>query len=326
MQKVLSCTILPLAFSACVSFNAQAVDSQPVTQQVSTHDVTKTLEYHPFDLKTPQTGKAPIMILNSGNAIPVVGIGTYSLHGSTCTDSIYTAIKNGYRLIDTAYMYGNEKEVGQAVRKAIADGLIKREDIFVITKIYPNQFGDPERAIEDALKKLDIGYIDMLLLHHPGSNDVEAYKAMEKYVKDGKIKSLGLSNYYVKELTNFLPKVSIKPALVQNEIHPYYQDKEVVPFIQSKDIAVMSWYPLGGRGFQRELLNDSELKKIAQKYGKSVAQVILRWDHQNGIIVIPGSSNPSHIAENISIFDFSLTPEEMKTISNLERREKHDWY
>ncbi len=175
----------------------------------------------------------PIIKLNSGYEMPVIGIGTYSLTGETCVKSIYTAIKEGYRLIDTAYMYGNEKEVGEAVRKAIADGLIKREDIFVITKLYPNQFSNPESAIEEALKKLNIDYIDMMLLHHPGTDDTKAYKAMEKYVESGKIKSLGLSNYYIKELNEFIPKVNIIPSLVQNEIHPYYQDTKVIEYIQS---------------------------------------------------------------------------------------------
>lgn len=268
----------------------------------------------------------PIIKLNSGYEMPVLGIGTYSLTGNVCVESIYTAIKEGYRLIDTAYMYGNEKEVGEAVRKAISDGLIERKDIFVITKLYPNQFADSENAIEEALKKLDIGYIDMMLLHHPGTNDVKAYKAMEKYVESGKIKSLGLSNYYIKELKEFIPKINIMPSLVQNELHPYYQDTEVVEFIQSKGIVVQAWYPLGGRGHQKELLNDEALIKIAKNHNKSVAQVILRWNIDRGIIVIPGSSNPNHILENISIFDFKLTDEEMNIISKLNRYEKHDWY
>jgi len=268
----------------------------------------------------------PIIKLNSGYEMPVLGIGTYSLTGDVCVESIYTAIKEGYRLIDTAYMYGNEKEVGEAVRKAISDGLIKREDIFVITKLYPNQFSNPESAIEEALKKLDIDYIDMMLLHHPGTNDVKAYKIMEKYVENGKIKSLGLSNYYIKELNKFIPKVNIMPSLVQNELHPYYQDTEVVEFIQSKGIAVQAWYPLGGRGHQKELLSDEALIKIAKNHNKSVAQVILRWNIDRGVIVIPGSSNPDHILENISIFDFKLTDEEMDIISKLNRDEKHDWY
>jgi len=271
-------------------------------------------------------GKAPTIKLNSGYDMPVLGIGTYSLHDETCVNSIYTAIQCGYRKIDTAYMYGNEEEVGEAVRKAINDGLIKREDIFVATKLYPNQFDNPEEAIEQALEKLDIDYIDLMLLHHPGTNDVKAYKAMEKYVEQGKIKSIGLSNYYIEEIDDFLPKVTITPALVQNEIHPYYQERNVVKHIQELGIVVEGWYPLGGRGHQKELLTDETLVKIAESHNKSVAQVILRWDYQNKVVVVPGSSNPNHILENISIFDFELTDEEMKQIENLNRDEKHDWY
>ncbi len=273
-----------------------------------------------------EESKAPTIKLNSGYEMPMLGIGTYSLHDETCVNSIYTAIECGYRKIDTAYMYGNEEEVGEAVRKAINDGLIKREDIFVATKLYPNQFDNPEESIEQALEKLDIGYIDLMLLHHPGTNDVKAYKAMEKYVEQGKIKSIGLSNYYIEEIDEFLPKVTITPALVQNEIHPYYQEREVVRHIQELGIVVEGWYPLGGRGHQKELLSDEILVKIAESHNKSVAQVILRWDYQNKVVVVPGSSNPDHILENISIFDFELTDEEMKEIDSLNRDEKHDWY
>jgi diketogulonate reductase-like aldo/keto reductase len=203
---------------------------------------------------------------------------------------------------------------------------IPREEIFVITKIYPSQFSEPEKAIDTALEKLDIGYIDMMLLHHPGAGDIDAYKAMEKYVAQGKIRSLGLSNWYVKELTDFLPKVSITPALVQNEIHPYYQEKDVVPFIQEKGIVVQCWYPLGGRGHTSELLNDGTISSIAEAHGVSSAQVILRWDLQRGIVVIPGSSNPDHIKENLDLFGFELSDEEMARINALDRNEKHDWY
>ena len=142
----------------------------------------------------------------------------------------------------------------------------------------------------------------------------------------GKIRSLGVSCYYVREIDDFLPMVNIKPVLVQNEIHPYYQDTEVINHLHNLGIVVEAWYPLGGRGYQRELLNDPTLSEIARRHKKSVAQVILRWDLQRGVVVIPGSSNVDHIKENISIFDFSLTDSEMKTIASLNRNEKHDWY
>lgn len=260
--------------------------------------------------------------LNSGYEIPLNGIGTYSLLNDVCYNSILYALQNGVRLIDTAYIYNNEEAVGKAVRNSKID----RKDIFIITKLYPNQYNNAEKAINDALKKLNVEYIDMMLLHHPGNNDVEAYKAIEKAIKEGKIRSAGLSNWYIKELKDFIPKINIMPALVQNEIHPYYQDTEVIEYIQSLGIAVQGWYPLGGRGHQRELLNDKVLKDISAKYNKSVAQIILRWNLQRGVIVIPGSSNRQHIIENTEIYDFELSNEDMKRISELNRDEKHDWY
>ena len=264
--------------------------------------------------------------LNSGYDMPILGLGTYALDHDACVNSVMALLESGGRLIDTAYMYGNEEAVGEGVRRGMEEYGIPREDIFVITKIYPNQFSDPEAAIDMALEKLDIGYIDMMLLHHPGVGDVNAYKAMEKYVEAGKIHSLGLSNWYVEELTEFLPQVTIMPALVQNEIHPYYQEQDVVPFIQEKGIVVQCWYPLGGRGYTADLLGNETIQSIAQAHGVSAAQVILRWDLQRGIVVIPGSSNPEHIRENLDLFGFELSDEEMGQIAALDRGEKHDWY
>ncbi|MCI9410403.1 MAG: aldo/keto reductase [Oscillospiraceae bacterium] len=260
--------------------------------------------------------------LNSGYEMPIYGLGTYSLEGDECVQSVTAALENGVRLIDTAYMYHNEESVGEAVRNSG----VPREDIFVITKLYPNQFSTPEAAIEQALEKLDIEYIDMMLLHHPGEDDVKAYKAMEKAAAEGKIHSIGLSNWYIEELEDFLPQVDTVPALVQNEIHPYYQENDVIPYIHDLGIVVQGWYPLGGRGYTKELLGDSVISEIAAAHGKSSAQVILRWNLQKGIVVIPGSSNPDHIKENTELFDFELTNEEMEKINALDRGEKHDWY
>ncbi len=260
--------------------------------------------------------------LNSGYEMPLNGIGTYSLTGNTCYDAITVALNSGVRLIDTAYMYSNEEEIGRAIK----DSNVPREQIFIITKLYPNQFDKPEEAIEMAFEKLNVDYIDMMLLHHPGTNDVKAYKAMEKYVKQGKIRSIGLSNWYVKELDEFLPQIDIMPSLVQNEIHPYYQENDVIPYIQSKGIVVQGWYPFGGRGHTKELLGNSTIVEIANNHNVTAAQVILRWNLQKGVVVIPGSSNPDHIKENTEIYDFELTNDEMKKINSLNRDEKHDWY
>lgn len=267
-----------------------------------------------FDEKT--------VTLNSGYKMPLNGIGTYSLTGEECYNSIISALESGVRLIDTAYMYNNEEEIG----KAIQDSNVPREEIFITTKIYPTQYDNPEQAIHDALDRLDTEYIDLLLLHHPGDGDAEAYKAMEQAVEDGLVRSIGLSNWYVEELEEFLPQINIMPAVVQNEIHPYYQENDVIPYIQNLGIVVEGWYPFGGRGHTSELLNDETIVKIAKNHDVSSAQVILRWNLQKGVVVIPGSSNPDHIKENTEIYGFELTDEEMKSINQLDRNEKHDWY
>ena len=294
-----------------VSASAVWLESRRFSAGASQEDVKNWLDEIGIkaEKETAQVGHFDFqnrtVLLNSGYTMPILGLGTYALDYDTCVQSVMTLIRSGGRLIDTAYMYGNEDAVGEGVRRAMAEYGVKREEIFVITKIYPSQFHAPEEAIDMALEKLDIGYIDMMLLHHPGSHDVEAYRAMEKYVEQGKIRSLGLSNWYIEELTDFLPRVTIMPALVQNEIHPYYQEQEVVPFIQEKGIVVQCWYPLGGRGYTAELLGNETIQSIASAHGVSAAQVILRWDLQRGIVVIPGSSNPDHIVENLDLFGFT---------------------
>ena len=216
-MKRLCSIILLIAVLAGLTACGNSSQNQQVKTEVGSSDaritegdtVEETAErVFDFEKKT--------VTLNSGYEMPLNGLGTYSLEDETCVSSVSEALKRGVRLIDTAYMYHNEEEVGKAVR----DSGIPREEIFVITKLYPNQFSEPEKAIDEALKKLDIEYIDLLLLHHPGTDDVKAYKAMEKAVADGKIRSIGLSNWYVEELEEFLPQVNITPALVQNEIHP----------------------------------------------------------------------------------------------------------
>lgn len=260
--------------------------------------------------------------LISGYEMPLNGLGTYSLKDEICVQSVSSALASGVRLIDTAHAYDNEEAIGKAIK---ASG-VPREDLFITTKLYPDQFSDPEAAIEEALGKLDVDYIDLLLLHHPGVDDVKAYKAMESYVEMGKIRSIGLSNWYVEELETFLPQVSITPAVVQNEIHPYYQENEVIPFIQEKDIVVEGWYPFGGRGHIKELLDDEVINEIAENHKVTSAQIILRWNLQKGVVVIPGSSNPDHIKENTEIYHFELSKSEMERINALNRDEKHDWY
>lgn len=262
------------------------------------------------------------VMLNSGYEMPIMGLGTYSLDYDTCVSSVTALLDNDGRLIDTAYMYHNEDAVGYAIRTSD----VPREEIFVTTKLYPNQYSDAANAIDEALERMGLDYIDLMLLHHPGTDDVKAYQAMEQAVQDGKIRSIGLSNWYIEELEEFLPQVTIMPAVVQNEIHPYYQEIDVVPYIQEHGIVVEGWYPFGGRGYTKELLQNETISAIANSHGVTSAQVILRWNLQRGVVVIPGSSNPDHIAENLDIFGFELTEDEMEQIKGLNRDEKHDWY
>lgn len=332
MKKTLSLTLLlslVLTMTACGQ-TGQNEKSTISKMTESTQGSERNLENGSNEQSTGEktTMKAEfnfetkMVMLNSGYEMPINGLGTYSLHDDVCINSVTAALNSGVRLIDTAHAYGNETEIGEAVRNSE----IPREEIFVITKLYPDQFSDPEAAIDEALEKLDIGYIDMMLLHHPGTGDAEAYHAMEQAVADGTIRSIGLSNWYVEELEEFLPQINIMPALVQNEIHPYYQENDVIPFIQDLGIVVQGWYPLGGRGHTAELLGNEVISEIAEAHGVSSAQVILRWNLQKGVVVIPGSSNPDHIQENTELYYFELTEDEMERINALDRGEKHDWY
>ncbi len=295
---------------------ASGINENSITKDIVMENTNELKNVGVFDFENHT------VLLNSGYTMPIMGLGTYSLSDEACYQSVTTFLNSGGRLIDTAYMYHNEAAVGRAVRNSP----IPREEIFVITKLYPNQFKNAEAAIEEAFNKMDIDYIDMMLLHHPGEYDIEAYYAIEQAVKAGKIRSIGLSNWYIKELKEFLPKVHIMPALVQNEIHPYYQENEVIPYIQRLGIVVQGWYPLGGRGYTADLLGNKVLQDIAQKHKVTSAQVILRWNLQKGVVVIPGTSNPDHIKENLDLFGFALDDEDMKRIKALDRNEKHDWY
>lgn len=268
-----------------------------------------------FDLKK-RTVK-----LNNGIEMPIVGIGVFALTQEQTENSVYNALKDGYRLIDTAHIYGNEEAVGRAIKKSG----VPRNEIFVTTKLWTGDFANVEEEINNMLKRLDLDYIDLLLLHHPADNDKEAYKAMEKAVKEGKVKSIGLSNYYEKEFSEIMKVATITPAVVQNETHPYNQEKAEKAYFDKYGTVLEAWYPLGGRdrygrGGTATLFNDSTIQSLAKKYKKSPAQIILRWHLQVGNIAIPGSSNPAHIKENIEIFDFNLTDEDMRKMDGLDKK------
>ena len=265
------------------------------------------------------------VILNNGIKMPIIGLGTWTFTNEEAEEAVYIAIKNGYRLIDTAQYYGDEIGVGKGVRKAIEEGIVKREDIFVTSKIYAST--DHNKAIEKSLNNLDLDYIDLLLIHQPGFDDKGLYQTMEKYYKEGKLKAIGISNYYTKEaIDEVLSYAKIVPAIIQNENHIYYQNTELQEYVKQYGIIIESWYPFGGRGHTDENFNNETIIKIAKKYNKTSAQIILRWQLQAGYIAIPGSKNPNHIKENISIFDFELSDEDMKQIYNInENRRYENW-
>ena len=261
--------------------------------------------------------------LNDGNRIPVLGLGTWTLNNSQAAECVYIAIKAGYRLIDTARYYANESGVGEGVRRAIGEGIIKRGEIFITSKILPGN--NPDEAINASIKALGLDYVDLMLIHQPGYNDEESYKALERGVKSGKIKSIGISNYYTPSEFERIAKISsIIPAIVQNENHIFYQNTALQKYLTRYGVIIESWYPFGGRGNTREILNNPAIKKIAASHNKTTAQIILRWHIQAGYITIPGSSNPDHIRENINVFDFALTPDEMNIIANLNRNKRFE--
>ncbi len=262
--------------------------------------------------------------LNSGHEMPILGIGTYQLSNSQAENSVYWALKAGMRLIDTARIYGNEEGVGRGIRRAIKEGICKREEIFVTTKMWTSDFSNGDAAVDASLERLGLDYIDLMILHHSQPrNDVDAYKAMERAVKAGKLRSIGLSNYYEPDDFDRLVKAtSIKPALLQNETHPYHQSGKMKAHIAKYGTVMESWFPLGGRGYTQELFNDPTISAIAKSHGKSSAQIIIRWHLQAGNIAIPGSSNEKHIIEDASVWDFSLTDDEMRQMAaiNKDRR------
>ena len=264
------------------------------------------------------------VMLNSGHRMPLIGLGTWTLRGETCEAAVYTALKAGYRLIDTARYYGNEVEVGRAVRRAIAEGVCRREDIFITTKLLPSST-TPERDIASSLANLQVDYIDLVLLHQHGRNDDGVYLAMAQAAKEGKVRSIGISNFYsARDVNHFIEDFDTPPAVIQNENHLYYQNEALREFAAARGIVVQSYYPLGGRGHTQEHFTNPAVTALAAKYGKSAAQVILRWHVQAGYSAVPGSSNPAHIAENINVFDFELTASEMQSLRALDAGKRYE--
>ena len=271
---------------------------------------------------------AGTVTLNNGVSIPILGIGTFALSDSEAEESVYWALRDGYRLIDTARIYGDEAGVGRAISRAIDEGFVTREEIFVTTKMWTSDYDNGDAAINASLERLGLDYIDLMILHHSQpENDVAAYKAMEQAVKDGRLKAIGLSNYYdPDDFDRMVNATSILPAVLQNETHPYHQSADMKEHIARYGTVLESWFPLGGRGNTQTLFHDPVISTIAAAHGKTSAQVILRWHLQDGHIAIPGSHNETHVQENFDIFDFELTSEEMEQIAALNKNERlGDW-
>lgn len=256
------------------------------------------------------------MKLNIGVEIPQIGLGTFMISPADAEVGVREALKMGYRLIDTANAYVNERAVGRGIKESG----ITREDIFLSTKLWASEY-ENENAIDETMERLGVDYIDLLFIHQPAGNYMAGYRQLEKAYKDGKIKTIGISNFEGKYLDDLLDKCEIKPQILQVERHPYYIGKDIQPILDKEDIKVMSWYPLGHG--DTNLMNEAIFRELGDKYGKSSAQIILRWHIQMGFIVIPGSKNIEHIKDNFNIFDFELTEEEMNKIAQIDREERY---
>ncbi|MBR1701484.1 MAG: aldo/keto reductase [Lachnospiraceae bacterium] len=298
---------------------------QELTKMLGNGDVTLSLFYGDIGSDKANAYQIEDIMLNSGYQMPVIGLGTWTLSNDEAEKSVYHALKSGMRLIDTARYYRCEVGVGKGIQRAIDEGIVSREEIFVTSKIMPSDFDRAAQGIDDSLRDLNLSYLDLMLIHQPGANDKAVYQAMEKAVRDGKVRSIGISNYYTKEAVDeVLSYAEIVPAVIQNENHLYYQNNELQEYVKKYGIVVESWYPFGGRGHTQENFNNDVIVQLADKYGKTSAQIILRWQVQAGYIAIPGSSNPEHIAENYDIFDFELSEDEMQSIYELDRQERYE--
>ena len=248
--------------------------------------------------------------------IPAVGIGTFMMTPDQAEQAVVDALACGYRMIDTAQAYMNERAVGRGIKRSG----VAREDIFISTKIWVSQYLT-EGTVEKSLELLGTDYIDLMFIHQPAGDFMAGYHKLEKAYKEGKIKSIGISNFQGEKLKKLLDECEIKPHVIQMEAHPYYRDEETIAALAPCGCCVMAWYPLGHG--DHALLEEPVVKELAEKYGKSTAQVILRWHTQVGNIVIPGSTNPEHIKVNLDIFDFELTEEEMKQMAGLNKNVRY---
>ena len=254
--------------------------------------------------------------LNNGVIMPNIGIGTFLLEPKDAENSVREALKIGYRLIDTANAYMNERAVGRGIKESGVD----RKDIFLSTKLWPSEYENPN-AVDETLERLDTDYIDLLFIHQPTKNWKEGYKQLIKAYKEGKIRAIGISNFE-REIEEVLNEFDVKPQVIQVECHPFFPQDELRKITDKENIRIMSWYPLGGKGMTAELLNKQAIINLANNYNKTTAQIVLRWHIQMGFIVIPGSKNVEHIKDNIDIFGFNLSNDDMNVISKLNNKQR----
>ena len=255
--------------------------------------------------------------LNNGTKAPLCGIGTFMMSPADAEEAVYNALTNGYRMIDTANAYMNEKAVGRGLKRSG----VARGEVYLITKLWPSVYADADKAIDETLARLGTDYVDLLFLHQPVGDYIGAYRAMERAVKAGKVKSLGLSNFPEAQIKEVIDATEVPPAFVQVEAHPYYPQTALKAYLKPMGTAIMAWYPLGHG--DKSLVNEEVFTKLAEKYGKSNAQVILRWHTQVGDVVIPGSKNVDHIRDNINIFDFTLTDDELAEIAKVDQGKRY---
>lgn len=258
--------------------------------------------------------------LSNGIKIPMEGFGVFQVRDKNeCKEAVLNAIKAGYRLIDTAASYTNEDAVGEAVREAVSEGICTREELFITSKMWVQDmenYDTAKKAIDHSIETLGTGYIDLYLLHQAMKDYFSAYRAMEDAYKEGKLRAIGVSNFYPHTLTNFCETVEIRPMVNQIETHPFFTQEPSLETMKYYDVVPEAWAPLGGgryKPFENEML-----LKIAENHHKSVSQVILRWNVQRGVVVIPKSVHKERIEENFNIFDFTLNQEEMTQISSLD--------
>lgn len=254
--------------------------------------------------------------LNNKIKMPAAGIGTFLLSPDEAEASVLSALQCGYRLIDTANAYVNEKAVGRAIKRSG----VPREEIFLETKLWPS-FYEQEDAVEKTLERLDTDYIDLLLIHQPAGNYLAGYRQMERAYQQGKVKAIGLSNFTAGQVQEILSVCTVKPAVLQTEVHPYSQEKQLKAFLEKEGIVVQAWYPLGHG--DKALIEEPLFARLGEKYHKTPAQIILRWHIQDGNIVIPGSKNPAHIRDNFDLFDFSLSDAEMAEIAAIDKQKRY---